>query len=68
MITAINSEIDYKAALREIEQLIDRNTRAVLPREIGSISSRFSCRTMSRNGLKSKHRTRSTRLSFAWNK
>ena len=31
MITAINSEIDYKAALREIEQLIDRNTRVGTP-------------------------------------
>jgi HTH-type transcriptional regulator/antitoxin HigA len=28
MITAINSELDYKAALAEIEQLIDRNVRA----------------------------------------
>jgi HTH-type transcriptional regulator/antitoxin HigA len=28
MITAINSKVDYKAALREIEQLIDRNVRA----------------------------------------
>jgi antitoxin component HigA of HigAB toxin-antitoxin module len=31
MITAINSEVDYKAALREIEQLIDRNTRVGTP-------------------------------------
>lgn len=28
MITAINSELEYKAALAEIEQLIDRNVRA----------------------------------------
>jgi len=28
MITAINSEVDYKAALAEIEQLIDHNVRA----------------------------------------
>jgi antitoxin component HigA of HigAB toxin-antitoxin module len=28
MITAINSEVDYIAALAEIEQLIDRNVRA----------------------------------------
>ena len=28
MITAMNSENDYKAALREIEELIDRNARA----------------------------------------
>ena len=31
MITAINSEVDYKAALAEIEQLIDRNVRAGTP-------------------------------------
>ena len=31
MITAINSEADYKAALAEIEQLIDRNVRAGTP-------------------------------------
>lgn len=31
MITAINSEVDYKAALKEIEQLIDRNVRAGTP-------------------------------------
>ena len=68
MITAINSEIDYKAALREIEQLIDRNTRVGTPEGDRLISSRFSCRTMSRSGLKSKHRTRSTRSSSAWNK
>jgi len=28
MITAINSDVEYKAALREIENLIDRNVRA----------------------------------------
>jgi antitoxin component HigA of HigAB toxin-antitoxin module len=28
MITAINSEVDYTAALAEIEQLIDHNVRA----------------------------------------
>src|SRR5258708_9194745 len=31
MITAINSEVDYKAALAEIERLIDRNVRAGTP-------------------------------------
>jgi len=31
MITAINSENDYKAALREIEELIDRNVEAGTP-------------------------------------
>src|SRR2546426_9888938 len=31
MITAINSEVDYKAALAEIEQLIDHNVRAGTP-------------------------------------
>jgi HTH-type transcriptional regulator/antitoxin HigA len=31
MITAINSENDYKAALREIEELIDRNTKKGTP-------------------------------------
>ena len=31
MITAINSENDYKAALREIEELIDRNVKAGTP-------------------------------------
>lgn len=31
MITAINSEVDYKAALTEIEQLIDRGARAGTP-------------------------------------
>lgn len=31
MITAINSEVDYKAALADIEQLIDRNARAGTP-------------------------------------
>ena len=31
MITAINSENDYKAALREIEELIDRNAKAGTP-------------------------------------
>jgi HTH-type transcriptional regulator/antitoxin HigA len=31
MMTAINSEADYKAALREIEQLIDRNAQAGTP-------------------------------------
>ncbi len=31
MITAINSEVDYKAALAEIEHLIDRNARAGTP-------------------------------------
>lgn len=31
MITAINSEIDYKAALAEIERLIDSNARAGTP-------------------------------------
>ena len=30
-ITAINSEVDYKAALTEIEQLLDRNVRAGTP-------------------------------------
>jgi HTH-type transcriptional regulator/antitoxin HigA len=31
MITAINSEVDYRTALAEIEQLIDRNVRAGTP-------------------------------------
>ena len=31
MMTAINTEADYKAALREIERLIDRNARADTP-------------------------------------
>jgi HTH-type transcriptional regulator / antitoxin HigA len=31
MIIAINSEVDYKAALAEIERLIDRNVRAGTP-------------------------------------
>jgi HTH-type transcriptional regulator/antitoxin HigA len=31
MITAMNSENDYKAALREIEELIDRNAKAGTP-------------------------------------
>jgi len=31
MITAINSEVDYKAALAEVEQLIDRRPRAATP-------------------------------------
>lgn len=31
MITGINSEVDYKAALSEIEELIDRNARAGTP-------------------------------------
>jgi len=31
MITAINSEVDYKAALSEVEQLIDRGPRAATP-------------------------------------
>jgi len=28
MISAINSDVEYKAALREVEELIDRNAKA----------------------------------------
>ena len=47
MITAINSEVDYKAALGEIEQLIDHTPRAGTPegdRPAGSQPTRKSKR------------------------